>query len=147
MDWNWAISIFYKLASIGSGTFIVYLGYRLFIKGVYGETGEVSVDWNDNRLMLKRAAPGSIFAVFGAIVIGLIVTTEAKYSPAEGISMSNIFNLSQMENAKKISELIESEELDAKTKAVLSEILESMGGKPTIIVDNPRTNLDDSYES
>lgn len=59
----------YKLASLFVGLAFAYMGYRLFMAGVWGEAGDVEAQFQDNKLVVKRAAPGTFFALFGAIVI------------------------------------------------------------------------------
>lgn len=44
------------------------LGYRLFLGGVMSDNDPRAV-WNDSRLLLRRAAPGSLFALFGVAMI------------------------------------------------------------------------------
>jgi len=44
------------------------LGYRLLLRGVTGDSDPEAV-WNDRRLLLRRAAPGSLFALFGLAMI------------------------------------------------------------------------------
>ncbi len=59
----------YKTLSLIVGFGFGYLGYRLFISGVYEKAGELKAAWGDNRLILKQAAPGTFFSLFGAIII------------------------------------------------------------------------------
>ncbi|EGR1757708.1 hypothetical protein [Vibrio parahaemolyticus] len=102
IDPNWLISILYKVLQLSAGVFVVYLGYKLFTKGIYGDTGQMSVDWNDTRIVLKRAAPGSLFAIFGAIIIAVTINSSASYSP----------------KTNHISQLHETELIDKKDKLV-----------------------------
>jgi len=59
----------YKLASLGVGLAVVYMGYRLLLSGVWGKPTEMEVVLKDNRLMMKSAAPGAFFALFGSIIV------------------------------------------------------------------------------
>lgn len=59
----------YKLASLGVGLSSLYMGYRLFISGIWGASGDVDATFQNNRLVIKRAAPGTFFAVFGTIIV------------------------------------------------------------------------------
>lgn len=59
----------YKLASLFAGSMFAYMGYRLFMVGVWGEAGDVEAQFQDNKLVIKRAAPGTFFALFGALVV------------------------------------------------------------------------------
>jgi len=52
------------------GTLCVFWGYRLLMRGVYADP-ESSAIWSDRPLLVKRSAPGVIFAMFGAAMIVL----------------------------------------------------------------------------
>jgi hypothetical protein len=65
-----AILIFaFKVISLLCGVFTIYLGYKLFVKGIFNEAGDLKATWSDKGLLVKKAAPGTFFALFGAIVI------------------------------------------------------------------------------
>jgi len=59
----------YKITSLLVGLLLAYMGYKLFKAGVWGEAGDVEAHFKDNKLVIKRAAPGTFFAVLGAIII------------------------------------------------------------------------------
>lgn len=50
------------------GALCMFLGYRLLMRGIYSGSNERAV-WDDNFLLLKRGAPGILFALFGALII------------------------------------------------------------------------------
>ena len=50
------------------GLAFAYFGYRLFSLGVYAKAGELRAAWGEKHLMLKQAAPGTFFALFGGII-------------------------------------------------------------------------------
>jgi hypothetical protein len=50
------------------GFAFAFLGYRLFDKGVLG-VSDLEAVWSDRKLLLKRAAPGTLFAFFGVVMI------------------------------------------------------------------------------
>jgi hypothetical protein len=60
---------FYKAVSLLVGLLLAYMGYKLFKAGVWGEAGDVEAHFQDNKLVVKRAAPGTFFAILGAIII------------------------------------------------------------------------------
>src|SRR5207302_9043961 len=63
----------YKVAGLFCGTAFAYMGYRLFEAGVFGKAGELEGASGNNHLLLKQAAPGTFFALFGcAIVIAVL---------------------------------------------------------------------------
>ena len=63
----------YKLACIVSGVLICYFGYRLFVLGIFRGAGDLDSSFKNTRLILKKAAPGTFFALFGALVVGATV--------------------------------------------------------------------------
>jgi hypothetical protein len=70
MDTTLALFI-YKLVSIGSGLLVCYFGFRLFVLGIFTGAGDLSSEFQNTKLILKKAAPGTFFALFGAAVIGV----------------------------------------------------------------------------
>ena len=64
---------FYKIICILSGLLIIFLGYKLFIKGIFTESGEIESNWKDIKLIVKKAAPGTYFVLFGSIIVGMTV--------------------------------------------------------------------------
>jgi hypothetical protein len=68
-----AIVVFYRTFTIACGFGIIYLGYKLFRIGVYEKAGELKAAWGDRHLTLKQAAPGTVFALFGALVLGIAI--------------------------------------------------------------------------
>ncbi|HWB60857.1 MAG TPA: hypothetical protein VG733_15275 [Chthoniobacteraceae bacterium] len=68
MDTNLA-TFLYKIASLASGSFVVFLGYKLFVKGIFGQSGDLETTWKETKIVLKKAAPGTFFSLFGAVVI------------------------------------------------------------------------------
>ena len=63
----------YKIITLLVGSFFSYMGYRLFKLGIWGKAGNLEANIGDKKLILKRAAPGTFFALFGAIIISLTV--------------------------------------------------------------------------
>lgn len=63
----------YKIACLFSGVFIIYLGYKLCVKGIFNELGDLDTQWGNFKLVCKRASPALIFVVFGGYV--LLMTT------------------------------------------------------------------------
>jgi len=61
------------IASLLIGTLCVFLGYRLLMRGVYSDA-DAKAAWGDTALLMKRASPGAVFALFGGsmIVVGLL---------------------------------------------------------------------------
>ncbi|WP_461535247.1 hypothetical protein [Spongorhabdus nitratireducens] len=67
--------VLYKVVSLIVGAFFGYLGYKLFIKGIWGRSGDLEASFKDNKLIVKQAAPGTFFALSGAIIICVTIYT------------------------------------------------------------------------
>ena len=63
----------YKLACLFIGFGFCWMGYRLFVNGIWGNAGDFEAQFKDNKLIMKRAAPGTFFALFGAIIVSLTI--------------------------------------------------------------------------
>jgi hypothetical protein len=72
-----------------SGTFCVYLGYKLFVKGLFNEAGDLTASSGNKKLIIKKAAPGTFFALFGAIIISINVY-RASYDHKSGIDFVRV---------------------------------------------------------
>ena len=59
------------IASLIIGTLCLFWGYRLLMRGIYADDSK-SV-WSERSLLIKRSAPGVVFAVFGALMAALPV--------------------------------------------------------------------------
>jgi hypothetical protein len=55
------------------GLIIIYLGYKLFLKGIFNESGNVEGSFKDYKLIVKKAAPGTYFVLFGSFIIGMTI--------------------------------------------------------------------------
>ncbi len=65
----------YHVAVIAAGVVSIVLGYRLFVRGVMpGDGTDAHASAGDIKLTLKNASPGTVFALFGAVIIGATVT-------------------------------------------------------------------------
>jgi hypothetical protein len=91
----------YKLTSLLVGLISIYLGYNLFVKGIWGQAGDLDVKFKDNRLILKKAAPGTFFALFGAIIISITLWKGLEFNKYSN-SVENDYNeTEQFENANQ----------------------------------------------
>lgn len=61
--------LIYRAMAFLSGVFMVYLGYKLFDKGIVGTGGELQGRIGKNQVSLKKAAPGIFFALLGTLII------------------------------------------------------------------------------
>src|SRR3954454_6796996 len=69
------------IASLLIGTLCMYWGYRLLMRGIYSDDSKAV--WGDRSLLIKRGAPGVVFAVFGAamIVVPMLRSPERGREP------------------------------------------------------------------
>lgn len=72
----------FRLAIITAGVISIVLGYRLFCKGIWpNNTGTqdtaLDADIAGAKFTLKNAAPGTFFALFGVIIISLMMIKGA----------------------------------------------------------------------
>ncbi len=74
-----------KLLALAGGILCVYLGYRLFIKGVSGEAS-LKVEHDKSKLQLLNSAPGIFFALFGMVLLGLVVWRQTNVFVLEPVS-------------------------------------------------------------
>jgi hypothetical protein len=65
------VLVVYRITAIVAGLALCFLGYKLFVLGVYEKAGELKAAWGNHLLTLKQAAPGTFFALFGAFVMSL----------------------------------------------------------------------------
>lgn len=64
----------FRLAVIAAGVLIIVLGYRLFLQGLASsDESDASIEGGGFKLTLKNAAPGTSFALFGAVLISAMV--------------------------------------------------------------------------
>jgi hypothetical protein len=66
------IIVLYRAFGILCGLISVYFGYRLFSKGIFSDAGEMDATFSNNKVLLKKAAPGTFFALFGLLIISVI---------------------------------------------------------------------------
>jgi|GEM_PF-981943 len=64
----------FRLSVIGAGLVCIVLGYRLFLRGVMPrQTADIEGQAGDVRLSVKNAAPGTCFALFGCLIIAVML--------------------------------------------------------------------------
>lgn len=86
--WLMLMFISYKIACLTIGTSFAYMGYRLFLADKTETAGDIDIGANKYRLILKRAAPGTIFALFGTFVITFTILKGVEYQTSgQGMSL------------------------------------------------------------
>lgn len=86
MDNNTTIVIsttVYKLCSLMVGVFLAYMGYKLFMSGIWGNAGDLDSKFGNFKIVLKHAAPGTFFALFGTVIIGLTIFQGLKFESSQ----------------------------------------------------------------
>ncbi|ANG63497.1 hypothetical protein A8C75_14135 [Marinobacterium aestuarii] len=81
----------YKIVSLLVGTVFAYMGYRLFMSGIWGHAGELETGFGDNKLALKKAAPGTFFVLFGAIVISITLYKGLEFKNNQNDSVTDSY--------------------------------------------------------
>lgn len=69
MEQIYVLLIVYKIITLLVGSLCCYWGYRLFLSMPVSNAGEISINIPKSQILMRRAAPGAIFLVFGAAVI------------------------------------------------------------------------------
>ncbi len=74
----------YKIMSLLVGLMFAYMGYKLFMAGVWGNAGDMDAQLKDFKLVLKKAAPGTFFVAFGTVVIGFTIFKGIEFNNIQG---------------------------------------------------------------
>ena len=83
LTYSMLVAIF-KITSLLAGVLFCYLGYKLFTAGIWGNAGNLEVNWNDNKLLLKKAAPGTFFALFGTAIVIVSIINGFSITTSQG---------------------------------------------------------------
>jgi hypothetical protein len=74
----------YKVVTILSGLAFAFMGYKLFLHGIFTEAGEVRTNWENRNLILRKAAPGTFFALFGTLIVCTSLWRGLTFEPSQG---------------------------------------------------------------
>jgi hypothetical protein len=80
----------YKLVTLLIGLIFALLGYKLFRLGVYEKAGELKTTWGNKSLVLKQAAPGTFFALFGVILISTTLIKGLDIERIKGLDTEKV---------------------------------------------------------
>ncbi|HYV96108.1 MAG TPA: hypothetical protein VE967_01490 [Gemmatimonadaceae bacterium] len=84
MDSNLILFIALRAFTLLIGFGFAWMGYRLFMKNVTHEAGNLEINAGKSRgLRLARAAPGTFFAVLGAGIIVYSIMQVLSYTPPD----------------------------------------------------------------
>ncbi|AEJ01321.1 hypothetical protein Nit79A3_1489 [Nitrosomonas sp. Is79A3] len=75
----------YKITSLVTGVLLCYMGFKLFMAGIWGHSGEVEGSFRDNKIIIKKAAPGTFFVLMGALVLGITISKGIDFKSTEKI--------------------------------------------------------------
>ena len=88
----------YKVVALCTGTAFGYMGYRLFVLGVFEKAGDLEHIFGKEHLLLKGASPGTFFALFGCAIIiwtisrGFNASTQTEETPVRTFAHELISN-------------------------------------------------------
>jgi hypothetical protein len=66
----------WRLGVLACGLIAIILGYQLFKIGLTAHEGKLEAGVGPNKLKISNIAPGTFFALFGAVIIATLVWTS-----------------------------------------------------------------------
>ena len=83
----------YKVVTIFAGLAFAFMGYKLFIHGIFKDAGELRTNWENRKLVLRKAAPGTFFALFGTLIVCTSLWRGLTFAPSQesGLGGSGMF--------------------------------------------------------
>jgi hypothetical protein len=78
--------VLYKISTLAAGVALSFMGYRLFMAGIWGESGNIEAKVHKYSLVIAKAAPGTFFALFGAIVVVVSLYRGLDYQLGESVA-------------------------------------------------------------
>lgn len=82
-SWLMLMFIAYKIVCLIVGILFSYMGYRLFMADKNGPAGDLDVrataKGKKGSMLLRKAAPGTFFALFGTILIVFTILRGVEY--------------------------------------------------------------------
>jgi hypothetical protein len=73
-------AIAFKVLVVAAGITFIVLGYRLYKNGIVGPDAKgatLKASIAKSEILLKNTGPGTFFAIFGAVLIGLLVFSSS----------------------------------------------------------------------
>jgi len=61
------------------GSLFCFLGFKLFSSGIWGSAGDLDTKFGNSKIVLKNRAPGTFFAVLGAIIVIATIWQNINY--------------------------------------------------------------------
>jgi hypothetical protein len=78
----------YKGITLLTGLALAFMGYKLFVHGIFTDSGELRTNWEDKKLVLRKAAPGTFFALFGTIIVCVSLWRGLSFEPSKTAPVS-----------------------------------------------------------
>jgi hypothetical protein len=63
----------FRIVCLVAGLIFAYLGYRLYVKGVFDKTQDIQASFGNAKVALRHVAPGVVFGIAGIVVALLSV--------------------------------------------------------------------------
>lgn len=76
----------YRIVSLFVGLGFAFMGYKLFMHGVFDKAGELQAAWGEKKLLLKQAAPGTFFSLFGTVIIVIALWKGLSFGLENGMT-------------------------------------------------------------
>ena len=83
--------VIHQLLGLVGGLILCYFGYRLLMRRVRAQPREIRGTWNLAKCFIKNAAPGTLFALFGAVAIWLTASnalTPKTFAPKNSVDVA-----------------------------------------------------------
>ena len=116
---------FFRLGVLVAGVVSLYLGFQLFCRGVFPPDGSngggtnVDSKIGNVHLSVKNAAPGTCFALFGAlIIVSMIIVGGPSLKSSKGVNQLS-------ENTRGETQLSNTQELVLRGNAQLMNLIEA----------------------
>jgi hypothetical protein len=90
--------ILYKVTCLLVGLAICFMGYRLFLADVKVGSSDASVSWKGAAFSLQLA-PGTFFALFGAVIVSVTVWKGLKAKVSAGLGTPAAQTMEREKNA------------------------------------------------
>lgn len=113
----------YRILIVVAGIASAYMGYRLFVRGLFANAGELKAAWGERKLVLKQAAPGTFFALFGAAIVMYSIVNPFHIDlgwvrdPGQAASTENKAHSNKKDNSENMPSVSDDRKADAQVSA------------------------------
>ena len=92
-----------RLVLVVAGIVLIVLGYYLYLNGVGGEA-KIAIETTGQKYQLENAAPGIVFALLGAIVLGRSILSPLKIEETTAAEAANAEKPTRASSSKPVAE-------------------------------------------